>query len=476
MKSVLKVLMLLVVAQFTVQACAKSVVNAGEETKIEKKVTVDEVTKTYGDEDSLNIICEPKWGIDSAESKAKYVKYRAYFEQGKYAEAYPLWKYVFINAPCATEQLLADGHYMLDYLASYETTVKRRTEMVDTMVLVYNYRLKLYPKDRGTILEKKGYSLSRLSLNNTKADSLKILSYFEEAYKLNNGSMQYYSITPFFQYSKYALKQGDKSLDDFIKLFFELSDVAAKGVARGGSYEEYWRNAEQNLLAIAQDVLNCDKLVPYYTEKFNADPQNLELIKGAMSMLESKNCDDAAIYDSMLEKLAEIEPGYEVNLRIAKKARKKGQYQKALSYYQKAIDGADSASKKIDPLYEMALMSLNNMNNCSQARSYARQILAINPNYGMAYIVIGDAYAKCNSGVDPTFDDASVYWAAVDQYNKAKAVDASVASLASSRISSYTSRFPKSEKIFFVPNVNEGDSYKIGGWINETTIVRARPE
>jgi len=74
-------------------------------------------------------------------------------------------------------------------------------------------------------------------------------------------------------------------------------------------------------------------------------------------------------------------------------------------------------------------------------------------------------------GVD--IEKGAVYWAAVDKCQKAKSIDSSIADRANRMISSYTAGFPKAETIFF-NDYSEGQSFNVGGWIGETTTIRAR--
>jgi tetratricopeptide (TPR) repeat protein len=107
------------------------------------------------------------------------------------------------------------------------------------------------------------------------------------------------------------------------------------------------------------------------------------------------------------------------------------------------------------------------------ARNYAYKALEYIPKDGSLYIMIGDMYAstakQCGSN-DLTSKVA--YWAAVDKYQKAKQIDPTVADEANQRINTYKQYFPRKETIFF-HDLNEGDSYEVECWINETTTVRA---
>jgi len=69
-------------------------------------------------------------------------------------------------------------------------------------------------------------------------------------------------------------------------------------------------------------------------------------------------------------------------------------------------------------------------------------------------------------------EHSTVYWVAVDSFNKAKRVDASLESEVDELVATYNKYFPKYEEWFMAIGTNEGDSYTVGGWINVTTKVR----
>ena len=95
--------------------------------------------------------------------------------------------------------------------------------------------------------------------------------------------------------------------------------------------------------------------------------------------------------------------------------------------------------------------------------SNALEALKINPNNGQALLLIGKAYAfySPSYGAD-AFDHASVFWAAVDKFARAKQVDPSVAEEADKLISTYSPHFPNKEEAFF-RSVTE-DVYKRQGF------------
>ncbi|KAF5030698.1 hypothetical protein DSECCO2_635510 [anaerobic digester metagenome] len=144
---------------------------------------------------------------------------------------------------------------------------------------------------------------------------------------------------------------------------------------------------------------------------------------------------------------------------------------KAATYLQQAANLFEEPENQVRALNLLANIQFN-QRSYSQARATAQKILQINPNYGKAYLLIGDLYAASASNC--TEDDMggkTVFWAAVDKYVRARNVDPSVESEANQKIGQYSQHFPAKEDLFF-RDMQEGASYTVGCWINETTTIR----
>ena len=81
-----------------------------------------------------------------------------------------------------------------------------------------------------------------------------------------------------------------------------------------------------------------------------------------------------------------------------------------------------------------------------QGRTYARRAIELDKTDGEPYMILGYIYAAsskdCN--VNPLHAKA-VYWVAVDQFQKAKSIDPSIAAKANEMIKEYSKLFPTSE-------------------------------
>ena len=195
------------------------------------------------------------------------------------------------------------------------------------------------------------------------------------------------------------------------------------------------------------------------------------MLKKITEMLDKKKCNDTELFFETSIKLYDLEPSPVAAFMIGKMLINKQDYNKAIEYLQEAT-ALEGNEEKADAYYYMAFC-YQTLKNFSKARQMARKAIEENPEKGIAYILIGDLYAaSSNECASDDIMKKSVYWIAVDYYYKAKKMDPTVSEMADERIRSYSKYFPTKEELFF-HDYEDGDTYTVGCWINETTTVRS---
>ena len=215
----------------------------------------------------------------------------------------------------------------------------------------------------------------------------------------------------------------------------------------------------------------------YLESVVEEEPNNVEARSELFSAyLEQRNYDEAS---AMTEDLLAMDPPAEVYLDIAQLFLEDGNPQRAFDTFEQAEEkGATLTAENYHSMGE----AQQQMGQLSKARTYFRRALEADPSYAEAHLSIGDLYVEAVSecsGSEMGRDDRAVYWLAVDHYTRAQREgDASVASSAQSKASTYRQYFPSTEDIFYRDDWSEGESTRIGSgcysWISESTTVRAR--
>lgn len=231
-----------------------------------------------------------------------------------------------------------------------------------------------------------------------------------------------------------------------------------------------WNVTQESVNILAAPYLDCKSLAAIYGPKFDADPTNIELIEKILLFLNNARCDGEDLYIKVSEAYVKQKPSALAYRALGNAYKKAKNGAKALENFEKAIGLEEDPKVKVNDYINLAKAALVGRNYI-QAKNYADKALAIDPNKGEAYILIGDAYTYAAGNCTVKIDANAIYWVAVDMYLKAKAVDPGVAGAANRRIATYSKYFPEKSKAFF-HSINEGDTYTLSCWPNLSTKAR----
>lgn len=190
-------------------------------------------------------------------------------------------------------------------------------------------------------------------------------------------------------------------------------------------------------------------------------------------LLEKKDSPEKIVSREDAYKHAKDESSSTSAISMARLFVKKNDIAKAIASYEQAINSETDKYKKANYCYELATV-IYEQKDYPKVRNLANQAISLNPEWGKPYILIGKIYAASAKSIgESDIQQRLVYCLAVDQFIKAKAVDTETATEANKEIETYSQYFPNKEDAFF-ENLKAGSTFKIGGWINESTTVRLR--
>lgn len=210
-----------------------------------------------------------------------------------------------------------------------------------------------------------------------------------------------------------------------------------------------------------------------YAPKIEENKANKEFLQSTIALFKSVGCTDSPVYFAMSEHMYNIEPSAEAALGIAGKAYMEKNYTRAEQYYKEAIELSDDTSVQADAYYLLAVMAFNR-GDYGGARSNASRAMQLKANFGAPMLLIAQMYAASARDIypDDSVKQRIVYCLVVDKCERARALDPSISSEANRLIGTYRQHFPTKEDVFMHPDLQEGASFTVGGWINETTTIR----
>ena len=457
---------------------------------------------------------ESKYGADSVACVTNLSIYgEAYkqWEQAKFApesismEMVKAWREVFLNCPRSSQLIYTRGEKIMDYFI--RTNPAQKDAYIDTLCMMMDNRAKYFPTDPKTggsqvasIMGRKGlliytYNKSRyeeaynvlkdaVALDPTQLQGAFIDAYFKATIDMvNNDKAEKMTVINVYQELSEVVDNNISALAET-----EAELVAAKEEAEAGGdaeavagFEKQLEKNEKsinnnkgtksNLDNLFQPYASCDDLIKVFSAKMAETPDDVVLLKRITTILDKKDCTESKLFLDAAVKLNELEPSPEASYSLGIKFFKDKKWSDAATFFEQATKTENNDRKY--RAYRNLGMCYENMGSLSRARDIYRRAAQIDPTNGEPYLLIGMLYAGSAKQFSGEVESKAVFWAAVDKCLKAKQIDPSCTEKANSLIRNYSQYFPSMETIFF-NDYSEGQSFNVGGWIGETTTIRAK--
>ena len=457
---------------------------------------------------------ESKYGADSVTCVTNLSIYSEAYKQWEAAKFAPesismemvkAWREVFLNCPRSSQLIYTRGEKILDYLI--RTNPEQRDAYIDTLALLMDTRAQYFPTDPKTgmsqvasIMGRKGlliytyyknryeeaYNVLKdaVAIDPTQLQGAYIDAYFRATIDMvNNGKAEKMAVINVYQELSEIVDANIGALAESVaELETAKADAEAIGDAEAvASFNKQIEKNEKsinnnkgtksNLDNLFQPFASCEDLIKVFSAKMKETPDDVVLLKRITTILDKKDCTDQKLFLDAAVRLNELEPSPEASYSLGIKFFKDRKWSDAATFFDQATK-TDNNDRRYRA-YRNLGMCYENMGNLGRARDIYRRAAQVDPTNGEPYLLIAMLYAGSAKQYNGDIERGSVYWAAVDKCQKAKSLDPSCADKANSLIRAYTAAFPSMETIFF-NDYNEGQSYNVGGWIGESTTIRAK--
>lgn len=416
---------------------------------------------------------DPRYGADPA-AREQNVRILNFFGDAYKAKDYNTatnyLRQLIENAPKASENMYIRGIDIYKNKAVSAQTKEDRRLYVDSILWVYDKRIEAFGEhpQRGEAYLKG--EKARLFMAMMPADRERLFRLFREALDEKHPFEPALAVM-YFNSMIESFKLDDVTPEEVIATYERLSQRIAKNQSSVAA------DASKTLddLFATSGAANCETVEKIYKPKYEADPENQQLIETILALLRRGKC-SSDFYLTMLEKYYKVNPQPEVAVRLASVFQEKKNFAKSMEYLRVGIDNETDPAKKTNFLLQAATMS-SASGSYREAAGFARQALELEPNNGVAYLLLGSAYGSGAGSACSAFDSQTVMWLAVDNLAKARQLlpsDDPQQEQIGRMIANYSANFPKTEETF-MRGLNPGDPYTVScGWISGRTTVRER--
>ncbi len=406
-------------------------------------------------------------GQDSIDCTRYLSLYQQDYLQKNYDAAIVNWRKVMKQCPESSVNNIPRGLTMYQYLITKETNPQRKSALVDTLMSLYDAGIQSRPQNRGSYLASKAQDLMKYLPD----DQAKILNVLNETMSIQKEA------TPPIIYASYmnviVQQNKDKKITDeqLLEGYNKVSDYISAAIKVTPTEElAKARDMIDNSFALSP-AATCDNLNKIYSEKYEANKNDIDFLKKLTYLLNRNECTDGQLFEKASEQQFALDPSSAAAYNMAKLFLKKENYDKAVEYFENAIQHATDSIDKASYYVQLGQLMLAKYSKYDNARRYALNASRLRPAWGEPYILIATAYAAGPKCGENDFQHKYIYWVIVDKLNKAKSVDPDCAAKVNPMITTYSQYFAKKEDAFFY-DVKEGDTVHVGCWVNEDTKAR----
>ena len=396
----------------------------------------------------------------------------------QYDEAYGFWLPVYQSRPDLNKAIYTDGTEILGHRYQQATDENVRKALRDSIMQLHDDRIKYFDEARypdAYVLGLKAMDY----LTYFQEDELALPAYgwMKESVTALGAKAQITVLRKFVELSYNIYKSNTEQYGDQFLADYQLASAALEQiVVAGGKNAEHAtsQKAYVDRLYAASGAADCGQMDQMYATVVAESANDIEKLGSIMKLYRRLGCTESDVYFTAAEHAHKLQPTDESAAGCAQMCIKKGDLNGALEYYKQALSMVTNDEDKADYLYRVANVYVL-LKNYQQGAAYAQQSLDVNPEDGRCYLLMGICYASAKIYDDPILA-RSVFWVACDMFRKAKTVDPSCATDANKLIATYSQYFPSKEDVFFHKELNDGQPFRVGGWIGKTTTCRSKAE
>lgn len=411
-----------------------------------------------------------KYGKDSAQCITYLSYYKEYFKQKDYDQALPNWRKAYkLCPPTANQTMLIDGTTLIrKEITRNRNNSVLKAGLIDTLFTLHDLRAQYYPKYAVTALNNKGLDMINY-LQDEPEQLYKGCCEVIEACGANTKPQVYlFKMNSGVSLYKSGLIDAETVISDY-----ETAMASFESMKESDALNKTKADIEN--IFVSSNVASCDNLIALFTPRYEADPDNVDLVSKIVNMMSStEGCMENDLFLSAINKKSELDPSYKTSYIIYKLYSSRNEFDKAVAALEKAIafDESDTMTDA-DYYYELAAYSLKN-GKYAKSVDAALKAISLNQNLaGKCYLICGTAWGSVTSNGD-YIEKRAPYWVAVDYLVKAKNADSNLTEECNSMISSYSKYFPETSEAFMY-GVQKGQSYTVSaGGMSATTTVRTQ--
>lgn len=406
------------------------------------------------------------WGEQPEVAREKYALFVDLVKEGSYQQAIEHHSWLLTNTPDLSTSLYQYGAKIYEGLAEKESDEEKKALYQTTTLRMYDLRIEHFGEE-AEVLNRKVIPAYKFYRRERSRYS-ELYKLCTRAFELNGNNFFSTNLVAYMDVvRRHKVTGGNVSDEKAIEIYTAIMEVIDYKRSQGIDPGKLPRVEDQVEKLFAETIdMDCDYVERFLGPKFY-DTRDLTLSKKIFQLMLKDKCADRRLAYEAAQVVNEHDPSFGIAKFLASRAAQEGDREAALEYYNQAIALTDDNIKKAAIYMSLAQMDAQ-VGKRVAARNNARKSLAFDPSSKEAYTLIGHLYMQsfeeCKQGEKKTHDYA-IFIAAHKMFELAGDIENALEAM---------QYFPTIQDIFN-DDYEEGQTYEVGCWINESISIMRRP-
>ncbi|MFN7188534.1 MAG: tetratricopeptide repeat protein, partial [Cyclobacteriaceae bacterium] len=325
------------------------------------------------------------------------VIYEDAMRSGNYRGSAASLQWILNNAPQWHTNAYIHGADIYDKLAGAEKDPAKKLALADSLMIIYDLRIKNCGDEINVLNRKAGYSAKYFSQNKERTES--VLALFDRVFEIsgnnvNDGNLELYMKVA--QLNQALLKNLTE--DQILARYDKISAVIEAKIQKAASENKQDQIEKlKTIKANVDDILvklvtvDCPFVKKNLEPKFKANPNDAALANRIFMFMTKGGCIEDPLWLEAAEVVHKTTPDFGLAKNMAKVYAKNKNYDKADTYIAEAITLAKTPAEKADS-YIIQGDLLSTRDQKSAARESYRKAIAADGSNKEGFEKIGDLY------------------------------------------------------------------------------------
>ena len=402
------------------------------------------------------------------------IKFMSYYQQDykekNYDSALPNWRKAMKHCPPNTSQnMYVHGTTMMTRLYGKTGDPAYREAIVDTILMLQDIRIQNFPQKKAEILNNKGLYMVKYRGKDARYLYGSLPPIIRELGGAANASLD----VSLFKATIELYKGGTVDEDGVMVIYDLVSESMDAQRPETQEQKDDLANAQTVIGTMFADsgVADCQSIVDVFTPRFDKDPDNASLAATIVRLLNTtEDCAGTDLYFRAVTSLHRQSPSHRSAYALYRMNAARDNVADACAYLEQAIEDPDSdTATDAKYWYELGLYAYKNKMR-GKAMEAARKTAELDCGFaGKAYLLMGNLWSS--AVCDEELNQYARYWAAADNFQKAKDLDPSIEKDANAGLATAAKHYPEASEMFMF-DLQAGQAYTVscGGMTARTTV------